>query len=172
MAYRGDVEALEARVAALSADLAHRVRERDETAQMLAEARARANAEAYVADLDAGGPARRRRKRLRIAAMAAGIAMIVGGLLAYRARSHPDRFEEAMRTFDRFADEVCRCKDSACVTQVSNDMNRWGTQMAKEWGPDPKLDAGQMKRAMAIGERMGQCMSRVMSYGDPQSLAQ
>lgn len=66
MAYRGDVEALEARVAALSADLAQRVRERDEAAQLLAEARARAHAEAYLADLDAGGPARRRRKRLSL----------------------------------------------------------------------------------------------------------
>jgi len=172
MAYRGDVEALEARVAALSVDLAHRVRERDEAAQMLAEARARANAEAYLADLDAGGPARRRRKRLRIAAMAAGIAMIVGGLVAYRARSHPDRFEDAMRTFDRFADEICQCKDSACVTHVSDDMNVWGMKMAKEWGPEPKLESVQMRRATAIAERMGTCMSRVMNAGDPQSLAQ
>jgi hypothetical protein len=168
MAYRGDVEALEARVAALSADLAHRVRERDEAAQLLAEARARANAEAYIADLDAGGPARRRRKRLRIAAMAAGIAMIVGGVVAYCARPHPDRFEEAMRTFDRFADEMCQCKDAACVTHISDDMTRWGTQMSKEM-PQPKLGDAQMKRAMAIGERMGQCMQKAMSYATPQS---
>lgn len=167
MAYRGDVEALEARVAALSADLAHRVLERDEAAQMLAEARARANADAYLADLDAGGPARRRRKRLRIASMAAGIAMIVGGVVAYRARSHPDRFAEAMQTFDRFADQMCQCKDNACVTHVSDDMNAWGMKMAKEWGPEPKLDAVQMKRATAIGERMGTCWAAAIKATDP-----
>lgn len=174
MAYRGDVEALEARVAALSADVAQRVRERDEAAQLLAEARARANAEAYLADLDAGGPARRRRKKLRIAAMTAGFAMVVGGLVAaYRVHSHKDHhFEEAMQTFERFADEMCQCKDTACLTHVSDAMNVWGMRMSKEWGPEPKLDDVQMKRATSIGERMGQCMSRVMNAGDPQQLAQ
>lgn len=172
MAYRGDVEALEARVAALTADLAVRVRERDETARMLEEARARAHAEAFIADLESGGPARRRRKRLRIATMTAGIAMIVGGLLAYRARSHPvDRFEAAMHTFDQFTGEMCQCKDAACAMHVSDDMTRWATSMQKEWEPPPKLDEAQMKRATEMGQRMGECMTKAMAAADPAQLA-
>lgn len=168
MAYRGDVEALEARVAALSVDLAERVRERDEVVRMLEEARARANAEAFIADLDAGGPARRRRKRLRIAAMAAGIAMIVGGLVAYRVRSHPDRFDQAMHKFEQFTAEMCGCKDSSCVTKVSDDMTKWSMEMQKEWQPSPKLDDEQMRRAEDIGKHMAECMQKAMASDYPQ----
>lgn len=100
MAYRDDAQALEARLAALTADVAARERERDEAARTLDEARARAHADAYLADLDAGGPARRRRKRIRIAALIAGLAIIVGGLFAYHFRARPDhRFEDAMHKF-------------------------------------------------------------------------
>ena len=166
MAYRDDVQALEARVAALSADLAVRVRERDEVARLLDDARARAHAEAYIADLDSGGPARRRRKRLRIAALTAGLAMIIGGLLAYRARSHEDRFEAAMQTFERFTGDMCQCKDAACAKHVSDDMTTWAMAMEKEWQPPPRLDEAQTKRATEIGTRMADCMVKAMSAGE------
>jgi hypothetical protein len=173
MAYRGDVEALEARVAALTADLAVRMRERDEVARLLDEARARAHAEAYFADLQSGGPARRRRKRLRIAAIAASLAMIVGGLFAYRARSHRgDRLEDAMRVFEKLTGEMCQCRDSVCATQVSDELTRWGTAMQKEWQPPPKLTEAQLKRATALGTRMGECMSKAMNGAAPDQLAQ
>jgi hypothetical protein len=172
MAYRDDVHALEQRVAALSAELAVRVRERDEAARMLDEARARAAADAYLADLATGGPARRRRTRLRIAATVAGLAMIVGGLFAYRARTHRDRLGEAMQQFEHFAGEMCQCRDSTCAMQVSDAMTRWGTAMQKEWTPPPKLDEATMKRATAIGTRLGDCMSKAMVGNNPAQLAQ
>ncbi|MBV8756539.1 MAG: hypothetical protein JO257_04670 [Deltaproteobacteria bacterium] len=172
MAYRDDVAALEARVAALSADLAVRERERDEAARLLAEARVRADADAYLADLASGGPARRRRKRLRIAALAAGLVMIVGGLFAYRARHHDDRFEREMRTFERFTDEMCACKDNACAQHVSDDMTKWAQQVEKDWQPMPKFDEAQMKRANDMGMRMARCMQTAMSVGDPSQLGQ
>lgn len=172
MAYRDDVSALEARLAALSADVAVRVRERDEAARMLDEARARANAEAYLADLDAGGPARRRRKRIRIAAMIAGLAMIVGGLFAVHLRPQRDhRFDDAMHTFERLTNDMCQCRDNACAMRVSDDMTRWGTQLAKEW-PQPKLDETQTKRANDMAMRLATCMQHAMSVGDPSQLAQ
>lgn len=173
MAYRDDVAALEARVAALSADLAVRQRERDEAARLLAEARARAESDAYLADLASGGPARRRRKRARIAAAIAGVTMIVGGVLAYRV-THPkrDRFEEAMRTFQKFSDEMCACKDQTCAQQVSDQMTKWGTEEAKNWEPPPKMTDEQMKRATAVGEQMAKCMTRAMSPADFSQLPQ
>jgi hypothetical protein len=171
MAYRGDVEALEARVAALTADLAVRVRERDEVARLLDEARARAGAEAYFADLASGGPARRRRRRLRIAAITASVAMIVGGLFAYRARSHHDRYETAMRAFEKFTGEMCQCRDSVCAMKVSDELTRWGTAMQKEWQPPPKFDEAQLKRATALGTRLGECMTKAMNSAAPDQLA-
>ena len=173
MAYRDDVAALEARVAALSADLAVRQRERDDAARLLAEARARADADAYLADLASGGPARRRRKRARIAAAIAGVTMILGGVLAYRLTHPPrDRFDEAMRTFQGFSDEMCACKDSACAQQVSDQMSKWAAEESKHWEPPPKMSEAQMKRATEVGEHMAQCMQRAMSVGDPSQLAQ
>lgn len=163
MAYRDDVEALEARFAALSADLAARERERDEVARLLEEARGRAHAEAYIADLESGGPVRRRRKRVRIAAMTAGLAMLVGGLLAYRGQRTDHRFDEAIRGFERFTGEMCQCKDSACAIRVSDDLTRWGTAIQKDWEPAPKLDEAQMKRATALGTRLADCMTRAMA---------
>lgn len=171
MAYRDDVGALEARVAALSADIAVRLRERDEAARLLDEARARAHAAAYIADLEAGGPARRRRKKVRIAAMLAGVAMIVGGgILALRPH-HDDRFETTMRTFEKYTDQMCACRDSACAMHVSDDMTHWAMTVQKEWQPTPKLDDAQMKRATAIGEHMAMCMTKAMAGPEPQSLA-
>ena len=163
MAYRDDVLALEARLAALTADVAERERERDEAARMLHEARARAHADAYLADLAAGGPARRRRKRVRIAAMIAGLVMIVGGLFAYHLRAQRDhRFDDAMQTFAALTDEMCECRDNACATRVTDEMTRWGTTLAKDW-PQPKLDATQMKRANDMAMHLAKCMQQAMS---------
>ena len=172
MAYRDDVNALEARVAALSADLAARERERDEAARMLDEARARANAEAFIADLESGGPARRRRKRLRIAIVTSAIAMIVGGIAAYRASSHRDhRFEDAMHKLEAFKGEMCQCKDTACVQHVSDEMTSWSMAMAKEWQPEPRLDSTQMQLASDIAKQMAECMQKAMIGADPAQLA-
>ena len=172
MAYRDDVSALEARLAALSADVAVRVRERDEATRMLDEARARAHAEAYLADLAAGGPARRRRKRLRITAMVMGLAMIVGGLFAYHQRPRRDhRFDDAIAKFGQLTNDMCQCRDNACATHVIDDMTRWSTAVTKQW-PEPKLDAAQTKRANDMAMRFATCMQHAMSEGDPSQLAQ
>lgn len=163
MAYRDDVSALEARLAALSAELTVRVRERDEAARLLDEARARANAEAYLADLAAGGPARRRKRRIRIAAMVAGLAMIIGGLFAYHLRPHRDRrFDDAMAKFEQFTNDMCQCRDNACAQHVADDMTKWGTALAKQW-PQPKLDETQTKRANDMAMRMAKCMQHAMA---------
>lgn len=163
MAYRDDVSALEARLAALTAGVVAAERERDEAARMLDEARARAHADAYLADLAAGGPARRRKRRIRIAAMVAGLAMIVAGLFAYHLRPRRDhRFDDAMAKFEQFTNEMCQCRDNACAQHVSDDMTRWATTLSKEW-PQPKLDPAQTKRATDMGMRMATCMQQAMS---------
>ncbi len=160
MAYRSDVDALAARVQALSAELADRERERDEVARMLAEARAKEQADRVAADYAAGGPQRRLRRRLTIAVSAA--ATLVAALVAWRVtHRHDDRMERALQRFDRYATEMCECADSGCVQHVSEDMAKWAMQMQKDDFPPPgKIDAATMKRAQAIAERMTKCMEK------------
>lgn len=42
-------------------------------------------------------------------------------------------------------------------------MTKWSSAMAKDWQPEPKLDAAQTKRATDMGMRMGMCMQHAMS---------
>jgi hypothetical protein len=160
MAYRDDVSALEARLHALSAGLVERERERDEVARLLAEARARAYAESVIADIDAGGPARRRRRKMWIAAWTA-IALAIAGGIGYAVveKRGPDRLEQAFEKFDRFTDQMCECRDDACVKAVSDSMTKWSTEEAKNWQPPPKLDAEHQARAEAIAKRLITCMT-------------
>ena len=163
MAYRSDVEALEARVHALSAELADRQRERDEVAQMLADARMRAHADSVIADLEAGGPARRRRKRIKIAAALGVLALAIGGLGYRMTRHHDDPVARALRQFAKYTDQMCACSDQQCVQYVTDDLTKWSQQLVKD---EPSLqhpDHETMQRAEPIVKRFTQCMSKAMS---------
>lgn len=81
-------------------------------------------------------------------------------------------FDDAMRVFERFTGEMCQCRDTACATHVSDEMTRWAMDMQKQWQPPPKLDDEQMKRATDVGKRMADCMTKAMTAGDAQQLAQ
>ena len=162
MAYRDDISALEARVEALSTEVAERERERDDAARMLAEARERAHAESVMADLAAGGPAKRRRRRIRIAT-AFAVAMLLGGGITFFALrdSRPDRVAQAMKQFDAFADEMCLCKDATCVESVAGKMNAWSKDHLTDFEPRDKLDKEQLARGKAIAQRMSDCLNHV-----------
>jgi len=163
MAYRSDVEALEARVHALSAELADRQRERDEVAQLLADARAREHAESVIADLEAGGPARRRRKKIKIAAAVGALALAIAGFGYRVTRRHEDKIARVMATFSGYADEMCACSDQQCAQFVSNDMTKWATQLIKDDPSLQKPEPAVMKQAEKIAQRMTECMMRAMT---------
>ncbi|MGE5183884.1 MAG: hypothetical protein ACM31C_17560 [Acidobacteriota bacterium] len=159
MAYRSDVDALEARVKVLSAELADRERERDEVARMLAEARAKEQADRIAADYAAGGPQRRRR---RLAIATAVAATLVAGLFAWRiAHRHHDTTARLMRQLDQFADQMCACPDASCVQHVSEAMAKWAIELEREGVPE-HLDDATMRRAEAIAERVTTCTQKAM----------
>jgi hypothetical protein len=172
MAYRSDVEALQARHTALDAEIIEKSRARDDVARMLAEARAREASDAYVADLAAGGPARRRRHRIRIA-LAALVSMlaIVGIGVGYRMSvgPRPSELEIAYHQFSLFTDEMCACRDTACASRVSDEMTKWSVQMAKQQRTPPRMTEGDTKRFTELGERMGKCMQAAMTIPDHPS---
>src|SRR5687767_4997654 len=141
MAYRNDVDALEARLKDLDAQLGDRTRERDEVASLLAEARAVASAERYVAE----APQRRQRRRVIVIAMLGVLGVMIGVFVALRsARTKQDDLNLTMAKFRAFADQMCRCVDAACAQKVSDDLTAWSVEMSKRHNEPPKLSEQQM----------------------------
>src|SRR5437870_4155676 len=120
MAYRSEIDALQARLTTLEADLGERTRERDEVAHMLAEARARAQREDY----EAAAPIRRRRWRIAIAAAVSLLALGIGIAALVMTRPTPhNRMDQAIARIDQFGNETCQCGD--CAQKVSEAMTKW-----------------------------------------------
>jgi hypothetical protein len=167
MAYRNDLEALQARHVALAAEVAERTRARDEVAQLLAEARAQDEAERRRADIAAGGPARRRRHRILIAAAATALAMVAGSIGYGIAHRKHDRLAEAIDRLAEFTDEMCACPDTACTKKVSDEMSEWSMRMAKQFKP-VTIDESSQTRVNAIVKRMSSCMVKTTA-GQPMT---
>jgi len=165
MAYRNDVDALEARLAAVQRDLDATTRDRDETARMLGEARDRVRNDDLAADYAAGGPQRRQRRRALIIGATAAFATL-GGLVTYKlTRSSPEQqFEQIYSQFVGFETAMCKCTDKVCADAVMDGMNKWGTEMAKQAPKSPAQPTEeQMKRMTTVAEHFGQCMTKAMT---------
>lgn len=161
--YRDELAALEARYAALEAEVAERERARDEAARMLAEAKARARNEEIAADIRSGGPERRHQRRMMIGATV-GMAVIGASaayMLATRKSTREERIEAALTQYARFADETCACKDKACSDAVQDRMTKWAQEMARHPDfRDEKPDEETIKRATKIAERYTACLTK------------
>jgi hypothetical protein len=73
----------------------------------------------------------------------------------------------AMKAMTKFRDQMCMCKDSACAQKVSDDMTKWGQEMAKEEHDVPNFSEEDTKAFTELGETMGKCMQQAMSGGTP-----
>ena len=169
MAYRNDVDALEARLAAVQRDLDATTRDRDETARMLGEARDRVRNDDLAADYAAGGPQRRSRRRALIIGATAALATI-GGFATYKLTrpSATERFEQVFGQFVGFETAMCKCTDKQCADTVMEGVNKWAVEMAKEQPPKtPTPTDEQMKRMSTVAEHFGQCMTKAMSVPEP-----
>lgn len=71
--------------------------------------------------------------------------------------------EPPMVAMQRFTDEMCRCVDPDCARRVSDDMTKWGQEMAAKYTDPPKMSEDEQRRAVAIGTHMGECMQKAMS---------
>src|SRR5262245_5903222 len=109
MAFRNDIDALDARHKALAAVVQDRTRARDEAARMLDEARARERGEQLYADFVSGGPLRRKRRALLIIIAALtliGAVIGIAGLAIHAHHRDADRVGELMRKMEQFADQM------------------------------------------------------------------
>lgn len=81
-------------------------------------------------------------------------------------------FARAMKAMTAFKDQLCACKDAACVEKVSDAMTKWSMEMSKKEDKPPKMTEADTKQAAAIGEEMGKCMQAAMGAGaGPQAPA-
>jgi mevalonate pyrophosphate decarboxylase len=66
-----------------------------------------------------------------------------------------------------FRDDICGCKDRACIERVSEAMTRWGQAMARK--PSMERISEQDSRQIAeITEAMTKCMTAaMMATGSP-----
>lgn len=164
MAYRNDVDALAARHEALQAEVDAKTRDRDEVSRLLEEARGRERNEQLYQDYASGGPQRRRRRRVRIAlAVAAVITGVLAVVFALRVQHTVAPGTPPLLMMQHFADEMCQCQDARCAEKVSDEMVKWAMDQSRDHRKPPQLTEQEQERAVAIGERMGQCMQRAMS---------
>jgi hypothetical protein len=165
--FRSDIDALEARHAALAAEVADRVRARDEAASMLAEARTRQRNDEVFADIASGGPARRQRYVVLgfIGTFGVGLGILGLAHLAHERRdTREHRKARILAQFESFANQACACTDQTCTMQVSDAMQRWATQLVKD---EDQPDGTWIAKMQTLSERMGQCMVRTLSSGQP-----
>jgi hypothetical protein len=79
-------------------------------------------------------------------------------------------FSRAMKAMTEFKDQLCACKDSACVEKVSDAMTKWSMEMSKKHEDPPKMTEAETKQASAIGEEMGKCMQAAMGASVPPAV--
>jgi hypothetical protein len=162
--FRSDLDALEARHAILEAEVADKVRARDEAARMLDEARARQRDEATTARHIPRAHALSRRRV--IFAMVGTMMFALGLVLVARV---DDQREERARGFratrimvelEAFTKQVCACRDVECTLQVNETMRAWRTERAIDRdidGSDPR----RAKKLLELGERMATCAGKL-----------
>lgn len=162
MVYRNDVDALEARHRALEAELAERVRECDEVARMLREARAREREHVRLAAMVAG-PAGHQRWALIAAALLVLIAIL--GMVQYRKESrHAHRMHQMLERFEAWADDVCRCQDTACTQRTIDEMTAWSSNRAAiDRQMSLPIDGDTSHKFQVIAERFSRCMTRIVN---------
>jgi len=163
MAYRNDVDALQARLAAIQGDLDATTRQRDEAARLLAEARARAAAEGLAADWAAGGPQRRRRRRVKIALAATALVALGSGVTYKLTRSDRGQdVDQLIARFGVFEAQMCLCHDRACAEAVSAQMTTWSVEITRTQPKPFELDESQRAQVTRMAQHFGQCTSDAM----------
>lgn len=70
----------------------------------------------------------------------------------------------AVKKMKGFTDDMCACKDKACADKVTNEMVKFGEDMAKKQGgrPEPKISDAHQKEMEETMKRFTDCMMKTM----------
>jgi hypothetical protein len=73
---------------------------------------------------------------------------------------------DAIAKMTDFKDQMCKCADKACADKVTEQMTKWGTDMAKE-GADKAgaISEEEIKKMSSITDKMTECMTTAMTAG-------
>jgi hypothetical protein len=64
----------------------------------------------------------------------------------------------------RFRDVMCACTDKACVERTTQDLTRWGQELARDDSRGaPKMTEDDARVAQEISEALGKCMASMLS---------
>jgi hypothetical protein len=69
---------------------------------------------------------------------------------------------EYVKKMEEFADAACACKDSACITKVSQEQADW---LQKNAATAAKLDAKDAEKIGAATTKMGECVTKIATGG-------
>ena len=70
---------------------------------------------------------------------------------------------EAMAKMEGFADDMCKCKDAACVTKVSEAMQKWSTEQKPD--KDYKPTEEDTKKGTEVMKKMQECTAKAAGGG-------
>lgn len=73
---------------------------------------------------------------------------------------------DAIAKMTDFKDQMCKCADKACADKVTEQMTKWGQDMAKEGGDKAAaISEDDTKKMAAVTEEMTKCMTKAMTAG-------
>lgn len=67
----------------------------------------------------------------------------------------------------QFRDAMCKCFDKPCADEVTEQMTRWGQELARSGGGTERVTEADTKAMAAVTEEMTQCMVTAMT-ANPQ----
>jgi hypothetical protein len=73
--------------------------------------------------------------------------------------------ERALQALERFADDMCNCRDAQCASDVADEMTKWSRDDAHKRNERSKMNSEELERASVHGERLGSCLQKAMSGG-------
>jgi hypothetical protein len=80
--------------------------------------------------------------------------------------AEPKGMAGVLAKMTRFSDDICTCSDRPCVNRVTDEMTRWGQEMAKSMDRNAdKPSEADMKQMTVITERMAKCMTATLMQG-------
>ncbi len=92
------------------------------------------------------------------------IALLAGGSLAAFGCKPTSGADDAIAKLAELKDKMCACKDHACTARVSEEMTRWGQEIAKAGGDkEARRSPEDMKQMRQVTEDLIRCETKIVT---------
>lgn len=97
---------------------------------------------------------------MRMLAIVVGLAIMgCGG----REAANADKFDAILAQLEKFKTEMCACKDSACVSRVTDARREYKRTMRDKLDKDAKPTAAQDQKGKAVEAELQACRKKLAS---------